>query len=215
MKNVMVKSTRTKLALALPLLGLCLLIAGRASPAGETGNRRAMRVKDEAKFQAETLPLLGRWTADNIRQLSLVVPNLPPEMAGAALWRLATVPDGVNASVVYTSALRSSEPIIRMTAADIIVARGLEEELRFIYPFLQTEEDPEVAKHVTLAVARSKSKSAAIDGLVKIVNQLGVQDAAADAAFSELKRLTGASLSNDPAEWRDWWANNSNSQMFR
>lgn len=159
----------------------------------------------EEEADAALYTHLTEWDEASIEQLAKAVKTLPEAAAAKALWLAASAPPSLNAAPVLIAALSSTSPLIRVQAADVMIAMEHPNTLHPLIEFLNSPEaDAAFARHVAASMA-TKSSPAAIRLLMLVMLSPNLKDSTAEVVGEQLRRLTRANLPNNPEPWRAWW----------
>lgn len=150
---------------------------------------------------------LSRWDAEKIREINRSLPTLPENAASQALWMIANAPARLDAVPIIAQALSSQYRDIRLQAADLLLAAGNADAMRFIQNHVVSESDEGVVRHIVAGMAKLPAKTA-VHTLMDLMLHPNAQAQAAAAAAGHLRRLTRTTIGDNPGAWREWWFDN-------
>lgn len=210
----------------LVLLAAAALLAAAhaAEDNGAASKTLAAAASDEAAAYTALVSPLRRWEADKLGELSRAITSLPEPAALRAVWMMAAAPPRVDTTPILAAALSARWPEVRAAAADVLVAAGGQDSRRLLFSVLATDGDAEVIRHIVTSLAMQPTErsalpatsrptgiqpnSRAVRNMIDIMFESNLKSPAVETAAAELRRLTRANLSDNPADWRDWWLDN-------
>lgn len=197
-------------ALACAVFALVAATAARGGDAApgtdDPGFERAAAM--EAAAWSTLFENLERWDSEKSREMAQAISDMPEPVASEALRLAASAPRRADAMRVFVAALGAPSPRLRGRAAALLILRGTADARRLVSNRFAAEGDPDVIRFIIGALA-SRPTLEAVNNLMEIMLMPVVKPVAAEAAGEHLRRLTRTRLSDNPADWRDWWMDNA------
>jgi HEAT repeats len=134
------------------------------------------------------------------------------------LWMLGALgnrgiePD--RALAVLTRNSRDSDEQTRLWAVEGLSLLGSDQSVSRLLDVLESDSSPAVRERAASGLAKSgmlskQQRTTAVPALIDVVSDSSIDSATRALVYQTLRFITGASVSNDPAAWRSYWAENS------
>jgi len=134
------------------------------------------------------------------------------------LWMLGALgnrgiePD--RALAILTRYSRDSSEQTRLWAVDGLSLLGSDQSIWRLLGVLESDPSAVVRERAASALARSgmlskQQRTTAVPALIEVVSDSSIDPATHALVYETLRVITGAAVSNDPAAWRSYWAENS------
>ncbi len=133
-----------------------------------------------------------------------------------ALWRLGALGNrGVEPAIVLRHLIAySRHPNVqtRYWAAEALAMLGSDATLNPLLEILRGDPSPQVRQRAAFSLSQAgmltkDQRLAAVPDLLNDLDDDSLDNTTRSLVFQALRDISGVALPNDPAAWRDWWAN--------
>ncbi len=133
-----------------------------------------------------------------------------------ALWRLGALGNrGVEPAAVLRHLLaysRDRSEQTRYWAVEGLAMLGTDATLDPLLEILRRDPSPQIRQRAAFSLSQAgmltkQQRLATVPDLLNCLDDDGLDNTTRSLVFQALRGISGTALPNDPAAWRDWWAN--------
>ena len=177
-------------------------------------NADDLRVREaavEVDLSANNLSKTPRSVAQLLRQI-----KTDPASRPWALWRLGALGNrGVEPATVLRNLISYSHKRNEQTrywAVEGLAMLGSDAALDPLLEVLRGDPSPQVRQRAALSLSTAgmmtrDQRLATVPDLLNCLDDDSVDNTTRSLVYQALRDISGVALPNDPATWRDWWAN--------